>query len=90
MDSENHWAQLAIAALVEEIYAHQLGLTNLVLDHAGTKVDAKSGVESWIATNQLTVAPTEQLLTELWSTEVNDLSMIAVASRQIRTMTQSG
>jgi len=88
MDSESHWTQLAIAALVEEIYAHQLALTNLVLDHSGSKIDARKGVENWIAANQATVAPTEQLLTELWSTDVNDLSMIAVASRQIRTMTQ--
>jgi len=90
MDSENHWTQLAIAALVEEIYAHQLALSNLVLDHSGTKIDVKKGVENWIAANQGTVAPTEQLLAELWSTEVNDLSMIAVASRQIRTMTGNG
>jgi len=90
MDTESHWAQLAIAALVEEIYAHQLALTNLVLDHSGTKIETKKGVESWIAANQSAVAPTELLLAELWSTDVNDLSMIAVASRQIRTMTSSG
>jgi glutamate dehydrogenase len=90
MDSENHWAQLAIAALVEEIYAHQLALANLVLDHSGSKIDAKQGVENWISAHAGSVAPTEQLLSELWSTEVNDLSMIAVASRQIRTMTEIG
>ncbi len=88
LDSENHWAQLAIAALVEEIYAHQLGLANLVLDHSGSKIDARQGVENWISANATSVAPTEQLLSELWSTDVNDLSMIAVASRQIRTMTE--
>jgi len=90
MDAENHWAQLAIAALVEEIYAHQLALTNRVIDHSGTKIDARTGVENWISANATAVAPTEQLLSELWSTEVNDLSMIAVASRQIRTMTDIG
>jgi len=90
MDSESHWAQLAIAALVEEIYAHQLALANRVLDFSGSKGDAVAGVEQWITAHPDLVTPTEQLLAELWSTEVNDLSMIAVASRQIRTMTEPG
>jgi glutamate dehydrogenase len=88
MDSESHWQQLAIAALIEEIYAHQLALTNRVIDHAGVKGDATKAVEGWIAAHPALVDPTEQLLNELWATEVNDLSMIAVASRQFRAMTQ--
>jgi len=90
MGSENHWQQLAIAALVEEIYAHQLALANLVMDFAGPKMDANKAVDAWIAKNQAAVGPTEQLLGELWATELNDLSMIAVASRQIKTMTEVG
>ena len=52
--------------------------------------DAKKAVEGWIEKNRAQVEPTEQLLTELWATEVNDLSMIAVASRQVRTMVEIG
>ena len=90
MDSDSHWQQLAVAALVEEVYAHQLALANKVLDFAGVKADAKKAVEGWIEKNRAQVEPTEQLLTELWATEVNDLSMIAVASRQVRTMVEIG
>ena len=90
MDSDSHWQQLAVAALVEEIYSHQLALANKVLDFAGVKADAKKAVGGWIDKNHALVEPTEQLLTELWATEVNDLSMIAVASRQIRTMVDAG
>ena len=36
------------------------------------------------------IEPTEQLLSELWATEINDLSMIAVASRSLRTVTDDG
>ena len=43
-------------------------------------------VAAWIAANPTLVAPTELMLGELWNVEVNDLSMIAVASRQLRTM----
>jgi len=90
MESDSHWQQLAIAALIEEIYAHQLALTNRVIDHAGVKGDAGKSVQGWIDANPSLVAPTEQLLNELWATEVNDLSMIAVASRQFRAMIEAG
>ena len=90
MDSHSHWQKLAVAALIEEIYAHQLALSNKVCDVAGVKVNARQAVEDWIAANAEAVAPTEQLLAEIWATEVNDLSMIAVASRQIRAMIESG
>jgi len=90
MDSQSHWQQLTVAALVEEICSHQLALSNKVLDFAGVKADAKKAVEGWIDKNRTLVEPTEQLLTELWATEVNDLSMVAVASRQVRTMIDVG
>ena len=86
LDSESHWQQLAVAALIEEIYAHQLALTNQVIDGVGLKGDVSEAVESWIGANAALVEPTEQLLSELWASEVNDLSMIAVASRQFRAM----
>ena len=90
MDAESHWQQLAVAALVEEIYAHQLALTKRVIDHAGIKADAIKAVGSWVEANPALVDPTEQLLNELWASEVNDISMIAVASRQLRSMTEAG
>ena len=76
--------------MIEEVYAHQLALTNRVIDHAGVKGDAAKAVDSWIAANPGLVGPTERLLNELWASEVNDLSMIAVASRQFRAMTEAG
>lgn len=88
MGTDSHWQQLAIAALVEEVYSHQLALANLVMDSSAPKTDAKKAVEAWIAKHHDAVGPTEQLLSELWATDVNDLSMIAVASRQIKTMTE--
>lgn len=88
LDGESHWQQLAVAALIEEIYNHQLHLAEKVLDHAGAKTATQKAVEGWVEANRKTVAPTEQLLAELWNTEVDDLSMIAVASRQLRTMAE--
>ncbi|MEX2311436.1 MAG: NAD-glutamate dehydrogenase, partial [Rhodospirillales bacterium] len=86
LDSENHWQQLAIAALVEEIYSHQLHLTEAVLDLTNKGRSPLDAVAAWIAANPALVEPTELMLGELWNVDVNDLSMIAVASRQLRTM----
>jgi len=47
-------------------------------------------VERWLDDNQPLVEPTEQLLAELWATDINDLSMIAVASRSLGTITDGG
>jgi glutamate dehydrogenase len=88
--SDTHWQQLAIAALIEEIYSHQLTLANRVLDFANGKMDPEKAVQGWIDKNKTAVEPTDQLLSELWATQINDLSMIAVASRQLRAMTDAG
>jgi len=51
---------------------------------------SEKAIEGWLKKNKEAVEPTEQLLSELWTTEINDLSMIAVASRSIRAMTEAG
>ena len=86
MEADSHWQQLAVAALVEEIYSHQLHLAERVLDSARKGGQPTHAVDEWIAANPALVAPTDLMLTELWNVDVDDLSMIAVASRQLRTM----
>jgi len=85
--SDSHWQKLAIAALTEEIYGHQLGLANQVLDYSRSSKNPEKTVQGWLVKNHDKVEPTEQLLSELWATDINDLSMIAVASRSLRTIT---
>ena len=84
-----HWQTLAVAALTEEIYGHQLALAHLVIG-SGALRNPETAVSGWLKNNRARVEPTEQLLTELWGTEINDLSMIAVASRSLSTMTAGG
>jgi glutamate dehydrogenase len=89
MAAGGHWRTLAVAALTEEIYGHQLALTNLVIGSNGVR-NPDTAVSAWLDNNQARVEPTEQLLSELWATDINDLSMIAVASRSLSTMTSGG
>ena len=89
MNSMNHWQARAIEALIEELYGHQLRLTESVLDIAKAGAKSDVAVENWIEKNKIRIEPTEQLLIDLWSGEVNELSMIAVASRQIRSLAES-
>jgi glutamate dehydrogenase len=92
LENQTHWQKLAAAALIEEIYEHQLALTYQVLDFVGPKADFKSDpketIESWAQSNQVAVERTERLLSEIWAMEVNDLSVISVVSRQLRSMAE--
>ncbi len=86
LGSDSHWQQLAVAALVEEIYSHQLRLAEKVIDFSKKGTPARQAVDGWLDAHPDLVAPTDQMLGELWTAEVDDLSMVAVASRQLRTM----
>ena len=86
LGGESYWQQLAVDALIEEIFSHQVNLTDQVLAAAKPKVSAQQAVEAWITSNASVVGRAESVLGELWSTEMNDLSMIAVASRQLRSL----
>ncbi len=86
LGADSHWQQLAIDALIDEIFAHQLNVTSQVLDARSAKETAAQSVETWISRNSDVVARAENMLNELWSSDMNDLSMIAVASRQLRTL----
>ncbi len=83
LEAESHWQKLAVAAMVEETYAHQLALAAQVLDFAAPGEDPGAVIAAWEEANRDAVARTRQILGELWACEVVDFSMVAVASRQL-------
>jgi len=92
LETKTHWQKLAIAALIEEIYGHQLALASQVMDASkGQKKNFDTGkiIGVWAAKTRITVERTEQLIAELSATEINDLAMIAVANRQLRTLAET-
>ena len=86
LNTESHWQKLAVTALVEEIYGHQLALTSQVLDFSGNETDPEKAIAVWNEKNAAAIEQAQQLLSELWATEINDLSMVAVASGQLRAL----
>jgi len=87
LEGESHWQKLAVSALMEELCVHQIHLTAQVLDVAGNKTDSIKAIALWSATYQDAIDRTEQLLTELWASDINDISMVAVASRALKSLT---
>ncbi len=82
LETQSHWQRLAVEALIEEIYGHQVALTDRVLNGA----DQTSGeaIKAWVSAHRDAVGRAERMLGELWASEIRDVSMIAVASRQLR------
>ena len=92
LENQSHWQKLAIAALIEEIYGLQLVLACLVIDDSGKRkksFNTDDAIFAWIEKNQMSVERTDQMIAELSATEINDLAMIAVASRQLRTLAET-
>jgi glutamate dehydrogenase len=92
LETKSHWQKLAVASLIEEIYGHQLALALQVMDCGKRRkkdFDTDVVIELWANKTRIAVDRTEQLIAELSATEINDLAMIAVASRQLRTMAET-
>jgi glutamate dehydrogenase len=83
-----YWQQLAADALIDESFTQQLNVVAQVIDMKGIKAPALKSIDSWIAKNQVVVDRVETMLGELWTSDSHDVSMIAVASRQLKTLCQ--
>jgi len=80
LPADNHWQKLASAAMIEELYTHQRGITLRIVNSGKGKGDL---LEDWKKANSTVIDQTEQMLAELESAELVDLSMLAVASRHL-------
>jgi glutamate dehydrogenase len=89
LPASTHWQRLATAGMIEEIYAHQIGLTAQVLDCAPEPASTGKALKAWIDRNKVLIDRTEALLSEIWGTDLNDFSQIAVASRQLRALVEA-
>jgi len=88
--AENHWQKQAVAAIMDDLFAHQMELTVRVLESAAM-TDGQDGAEGWIARwtagRRAAVERIEPLIAELRGQSAVDLPMLTVASRQLRGLT---
>jgi glutamate dehydrogenase len=75
------WQKLAVAAILDELYAYQAQLTVRVLDIAGGAADG--ALAAWAKTCGTGIERVEALLGELEGAKPLDVSMLTVASRQL-------
>ncbi|MGB8274603.1 MAG: hypothetical protein WCF16_04960, partial [Alphaproteobacteria bacterium] len=89
MVTDSPWQRQAIAAIVGDLYGHQRDLTTAVLASAGEKAGPDAMIEKWSMAHRQVVERTDRLLADIKSAPGLDLSMLAVANRQIRSLTGS-
>jgi glutamate dehydrogenase len=82
-----YWQRLAVTAVIEELYAHQRDVTQSVLAAAGTAEAA--AFDAWCADRPAAVQRSQALLAELESVATIELPMLAVASRQLRSLAEA-
>ncbi|MAI10817.1 MAG: hypothetical protein CBD27_12355, partial [Rhodospirillaceae bacterium TMED167] len=80
LPTDNHWQKLAAAAMIEELYSHQRKITLRIVKSGNGKGDL---LESWKKANGPLVYQAAQMQAELETAELVDLSMLAVASRNL-------
>ncbi len=87
LKADTHWTKLAVGSMIEDLYGLQMTLASRVLGSSdGPDRDASEAIEAWVADNQDAVSRTEQMLAEMWAGDTPDFPMLAVASRQLRTL----
>ena len=88
LSGRGHWLKLAAAAAIEDLYGHQRDITIAVAaGQAGRPAD--QALAAWAEGNAAAIERAEALLAELKAASHVDLPMIMVASRQLKTLTET-
>jgi len=86
LPADSHWHRLALAAIIDDMWGHQKDLTAAALAGGGTGIEA---VNRWAAARAEATERVEQLLAEIIAAPAPDLAMLAVANRELRTLSAS-
>ncbi|WP_223291776.1 NAD-glutamate dehydrogenase [Defluviicoccus vanus] len=85
--ASGYWQRLAIAAAVEELTQHQRALVERIMVQTG-RTDTVA-IDQWCDLHRNATDRARVLIGEMQTASGVDLSMISVAIRQLRTLTQS-
>ena len=83
-----YWQRLAVWAAIEELDAHQRSVARKVLA-ASAAASPDAALAAWTEARRPALDRSRALLAELGAAPEVDLSMLAVASRQLRTLAES-
>jgi glutamate dehydrogenase len=86
LPAESAWDKQAVTAVVDDLYAHQGGLTRSVLAAASASAAPADALGGWIQARRPQVARADQLLSELQATGAPTLAMLAVANRALKSL----
>jgi len=85
---ENHWQKLATTALIDDLYRHQAHLTRSVLGISTKIKNLDEAIGQWTEVHPIRVERADQLIGEMRGSDTMDFSMLTVASRHLRTLTE--
>jgi glutamate dehydrogenase len=86
---DNRWRTLARAALRDDVYSQQAALTAEILRSVPDELPALERINAWVDSNQGPVERALQVLADINSSGICDLSTLSVALREIRNLTTS-
>lgn len=84
MPASNHWQKQAVGAIVDDLYTLQADLAVRALQDAPAGAAGADVVEAWVGHRRAPVDRIDQLVSELKALDQVDLSMLAVANRNLR------
>jgi glutamate dehydrogenase len=83
---ENEWQKRALDAVVDDLFAHQSALTQRVLDMRGNTRPPEKLIEQWIIGRGAAATRVRELVGDLRAADSLDISMLAVANRELRNL----
>ena len=83
LPADTHWQRRALAAIIDDLWSHQIGLTAAALQTGKTGVAA---VKAWMGERAEAMSRIEALLGEIIATPTPDFAMLAVANRELRAL----
>ncbi|MZR23960.1 NAD-glutamate dehydrogenase [Sneathiella chungangensis] len=85
IEPANNWDRLAITAIIDDLYGQQRAITASIFAGAnGHK--GRAAFDFWAGNNQLAIRRSKELIQEFKSTGALDISKLAFANRQFRSM----
>lgn len=86
LPTERAWDRQAVAAVLNELYATQRSLVEVILRSNAGHMASQVAIDTWCSKRQALVDRNAQLVAELQATVAPNFAMLAVANGQLKTL----